>query len=392
MKKTLFLLALSSILLFFILPALADEAADITGQCEITVSNAQKSLASLTDGDYDTFWTSSHRGYIEIAAPEGEAIHGLYVSWSKFITDWCIQAPAADGSWQTVYTTEDQFYNQYIPLTDGYQRVRLTCLSPDYDHAVNVSELHVLGAGDVPSWVQQWKNFTGKADLVLLVTDPGDEYLFFGGLLPYYVAQGKEVMLCVIVNTSAVYKNQMLDGLWHCGMTNYPYIAYFKPRMYTSLREQYNAWSEIQFVRHVTRIVRIYEPDVLVTHAVDGEGIDGGHKACADAAMRAVTAAMDSKYDIGYGVELFGNWQLKKLYLHQYGSTRTTLDYSVPLDFFGGKTALEIAREAYAMQDYQKTLAKELPADGIFDGASFGLQFSDVGADEACNDLFENIP
>lgn len=388
MKKFFLLLAL---MLLVCLPALADDAADITAQCEITASNNRNSLKNISDGDYDTYWSSNHRGYIEIAAPEGEKLHGLYVSWAQFITNWCIQAPAANGKWENIYTTEDQFYNQYIPLTEGYERIRLTCQSPDYNHVVHVSELHVLSAGDVPSWVQTWENFTGKADLVLMVTDPGDEYLFFGGLLPHYVAQEKEVMLCVIVNTGSTYKSQLLDGLWHCGMTNYPYIAYFKPRMQTNLRAQYDTWSEVQFVRHVSRIVRIYEPDVLVTHALDGEGIDGGHKACSDAAIRSVTAAMDSNYDIGYGVQIYGNWQLKKLYLHQPGSSSTVLDYTQPLDFFGGKSAIEIAREAYAMQDYQKKLAETLPDDGIFNGAAFNLQFSDVGDDSSMHDLFENI-
>lgn len=388
MKKFFLLLAL---MLLVCMPALADDAADITAQCEITASNNRNSLKNISDGDYDTYWSSNHRGYIEIAAPEGEKLHGLYVSWAQFITNWCIQAPAANGKWETIYTTEDQFYNQYIPLTEGYERIRLTCQSPDYNHVVHVSELRVLSAGDVPSWVQTWENFTGKADLVLMVTDPGDEYLFFGGLLPHYVAQEKEVMLCVIVNTGSTYKSQLLDGLWHCGMTNYPYIAYFKPRMQTNLRAQYDMWSEVQFVRHVSRIVRIYEPDVLVTHALDGEGIDGGHKACSDAAIRSVTAAMDSNYDIGYGVQIYGNWQLKKLYLHQPGSGSTVLDYTQPLDFFGGKSAIEIAREAYAMQDYQKKLAETLPDEGIFNGAAFNLQFSDVGDDSSMHDLFENI-
>ncbi len=382
-------------LLFFTVSlsaALAEEAQDITAQCAITVSNNSSQIKLMFDQDYDTCWASNHRGYVEISSPGEQSIHGLYVSWGKFITDWCIQTcDGGDGQWRTIYATEDEFYNQYIPLPEGYRTLRIVCQSPDYEHVINISELHVLSAGDTPAWVQRWKTFEGKADLVLMVTDPGDEYLFFGGLIPHYVAQGREVMVCVIVNTGSAYKSQLLDGLWHCGMTNYPYIAYFKPRMASSLKAQYDAWSEIQFVRHVTRIVRIYKPDVMVTHAADGEGIDGGHRVCADAAMRAVTAAMDSHYDVGYGVALYGNWQPKKLYLHLYGDQRTVLDYDQPLTAFAGKTARQLAEEAYAMQDYQKKLADALPSEGIFDGSSYGLYFSSVGQDAQMNDLFENI-
>lgn len=389
MKKLLFTLLC---LMLCCAPALCEEAQDITARCEITASGNTKQLSHLFDGDYATEWTSSHRGYIEVTAPENEKLHGLYVSFGSFITNWCVEAQAADGSWATVYETEDQFYNHYIPLTEGYAAVRLKCMSPDYNHVLHVTELHVLGEGKVPAWVQQWQTFTGKADLVLMVTDPGDEYLFFGGLIPHYVAQDKEVMLCVIVNTASQYKSQLLDGLWHCGMTNYPYIAYFKPSMKATARQQYETWSEVQFVRHVTRIVRIYEPDVMVTHAKDGEGIDGGHRVCADAAIRAVKSAMDSKYDQGYGYKLYGNWQLPKLYLHAPLDGEVTLDYNQPLDFFGGKTALEIAREAYAMQDYQKKLADALRTDDVFNGAAFTLHSTEVGDDTHMNDLFENIP
>lgn len=388
MKKVLFLVLC---LMLLCLPALCEEAQDITDKCTITASENTKQLANLFDSDYTTEWVSAHRGYIEITAPEGDGVHGLYVSWGGFITNWCVEAQDENGKWGVIYETEDQFYNQYIPLPEGYQSVRLKCMAPDYNHVLHVTELHVLGAGEAPSWVQQWENFTGKADIVLMVTDPGDEYLFFGGLIPYYVAQEKEVMLCVIVNTASQYKSQLLDGLWHCGMTNYPYIAYFKPNMAATARQQYALWSEVQFVRHVTRIVRIYKPDVLVTHSQDGEGIDGGHRVCADAAIRSIASAMDSKYDVGYGYKLYGNYQLPKLYLHAPATGEVTLDYSEPLSYFNGKSAFEVANEAYMMQDYQKKMAETLRTDGVFNGAAFTLHASEVGTDTQKNDLFENL-
>ena len=388
MKKLLFALLC---LMLLSLPALAEDAQDITARCTITASNSSKDLPNITDGKYTTQWKSSRRGYLEITAPENEKIHGLYVSFGHFITNWCIEAQDESGNWVSVYETTDQFYNQYIPLTDGYDCIRFKCLTPDNDHALYVTELHVLGEGDVPSWVQQWKNFESKADLVLMVTDPGDEYLFFGGLIPYYIAQGKEVMLCVIVNTAAQYKSELLDGLWHCGMTNYPYIAYFRPNMEKTAKAQYERWSEVQFVRHVSRIVRIYEPNVLVTHSAGGEGIDGGHRVCADAAVRSVRLAMDDKYDQGYGYKIYGNYQLPKLYLHDPTDGEVTLDFNQPLDFYGGKTAFEIANEAYAMQSFQRKLSKELRTDGVFNGAAYTLRFTDVGEDTHKNDLFENI-
>lgn len=392
MKRFLLLLALS---LCICLPALGEEARDITPDCALEVSGHKSDMPLMTDGSYYTYWYCAKNGYVQITAPEGEPIHGLYISWGKYITRWELQSfDAAANAWQTVCTTEDEFYNQYIPLPEGYETLRLVNKTTD-GHELAVSELHVLGAGDIPAWVQQWRNFEGKADLVLLVTDPGDEYLFFGGLLPTYIAQGKEIMVCEIVNTIAAYKSQMLDGLWLCGLKNYPYMAYFRPNMTMGMQAQYDTWSQVQFVRHVSRIVRMYQPDVLVTHAKNGENIDGGHKVCADASIRSLTTAMDSKYDVGYGYANWGNWRVKKLYLHQTGSDQTVLDYDVPLDFYGGKTARQVAEEAYALQDYQVKSLKGRDityGEGVCDGSAYGLYYSEVGEDTGLGDLFENLP
>ena len=381
------------LILLACLPALAEEAQDITERCVIAVSQDKKNIAAMTDSDYYTYWTGKKNNYVEITAPAGEPLYGLYVSWGH-LTPWEARAfDAATGEWRTVYATEEAFYNQYIPLPEGYAAIRLVNTDKE-GYEMKVSELHVLGQGEVPGWVQRWKDFEGKADLVLLITDPGDEYLFFGGLLPTYIAQGKEIMLCECVNTIAAYKSQLLDGAWMCGLRNYPYMAYFRPNMSTTLQGQYDNWSEVQFVRHVSRIMRMYKPDVLVTHSKNGEGIDGGHRVCADAAIRSLTTAMDEKYDVGYGYANWGNWKVKKLYLHLYGDQETILDYDTPLDYYGGRTAREMAEEAYALQDYQRKSLKGRNltfGEGVCDGSAFGLAYSQVGEDTGAGDLFEHL-
>lgn len=389
MKKLLFCILL---LLAICLSAQAEEAADITGRCAFTVSQDKSNIGAMTDADYYSFWTGKKNAWVQIGAPDGEPLYGLYVCWGR-ITPWEAQAQDASGEWRTVYTSEDEFYHQYIPLPEGYSAVRLVNVSKD-GYEMKVSELRALGAGEVPGWVQQWRNFEGKADLVLLITDPGDEYLFFGGLLPTYIAQGKEIMLCECINTIAAYKSQLLDGAWNLGLRNYPYMAYFKPRMSNTLQGQYENWSEVQFVRHVSRIVRMYKPDVLVTHSKNGEGIDGGHKVCADASIRSLTTAMDELYDVGYGYANWGNWKVKKLYLHLYGDSETVLDYHQPLDYYGGRTADEMAQEAYALQDYQRKSLKGRDlkwGEGICDGSAYGLVYSEVGEDTGAGDLFEHL-
>ena len=168
-------------------------------------------------------------------------------------------------------------------------------------------------------------------------------------------------------------------------------MGVFKDIKNNSLGDSYGFWGEKPVVEYVTGLLRQYRPDVVVTHDKGGEYGHGAHRVCADAAIRSLTAAMDSKYDIGYGYKLYGNWQPKKLYLHLYGDCRTVIDYDQPLEAFGGKTANELAREAHAMQDYQKKHFPALTGEGVLDGSSFGLYFSAVGDDTGAGDLFEHI-
>ena len=85
MKKLLLALA---VLLLLCAPALAEEASDITADCALAVSAYKKDLPLMTDGDYYTYWACAKNGFVEITAPEGQQIHGLYVSWGKYITRW----------------------------------------------------------------------------------------------------------------------------------------------------------------------------------------------------------------------------------------------------------------------------------------------------------------
>ena len=68
-----------------------------------------------------------------------------------------------------------------------------------------------------------------------------------------------------------------------------------------------------------------------------------------------------------------------------------TLDYNQQLDFFGGKTAMEVAQEAYAMQSYQRKNVPQLRTDGFYNGAVYGLAYSNVGEDTVGGDMFENL-
>lgn len=88
----------------------------------------------------------------------------------------------------------------------------------------------------------------------------------------------------------------------------------------------------------------------------------------------------------------YGVWDTPKLYIHLYEENTLYLDWeNLKLSAFGGRTALEMAREGYRCHLSQQHWSFAVRTDGYGDCRCFGLYRSTVGADVQKNDLFENI-
>ena len=87
----------------------------------------------------------------------------------------------------------------------------------------------------------------------------------------------------------------------------------------------------------------------------------------------------------------YGLWQPHKLYLHLWPEGQLTFNWRQPLDAFGGKASLEIAKKAFEQHTSQQQGKYHILDSGRLDCRLFGLYWSDVGADEAMNDLMEHI-
>ena len=91
----------------------------------------------------------------------------------------------------------------------------------------------------------------------------------------------------------------------------------------------------------------------------------------------------------------YGTWTPLKTYIHLWGENQITLDTRTPLDSFGGRTAIEVAREAYKKHESQQW-CWFFVEDGVddptyqFSCAKFGLYKTSVGTDNN-NDFLENI-
>ncbi|MBQ5671614.1 MAG: PIG-L family deacetylase, partial [Oscillospiraceae bacterium] len=104
----------------------------------------------------------------------------------------------------------------------------------------------------------------------------------------------------------------------------------------------------------------------------------------------AVVAATDSSI-FPESAQVYGTWDTPKLYLHLYETNPIVMDWNMPLESYGGKTAMDVAREAFALHESQQGFFYVYGEGDDWDSRKFGLYRSTVGPDTVGGDVFENI-
>ena len=157
------------------------------------------------------------------------------------------------------------------------------------------------------------------------------------------------------------------------------------------MKDQYSRWGESAVQKLVTGWVRRFKPDVLITHDFKGEYGHGAHRVCADAAVKALSYATNpKKYRESY--QEYGAWDVPKCYIHLYMENVIDFDWRIPLEAFDGKTAFDVASEAFSRHISQQDTEYVVEDSGPCDCSVFGLYRSLVGPDTGKDDLFENLP
>ena len=376
--------------------ALAERGWDITEYCTVRVSGYHDHKKYMLDDRNMTMWRQPERNaWIEVKAPDGIKVGGVYLRWG--VAPVALQIDALDdlsGQWQAVQKVPTGFYNQYIQFDVPLNRFRIR---PQAEHAdFGLIKLQVLSPGYLPEDIQTWQPFEGKADLMVLVAHPDDELLFMGGVIPYYNTQlGKRVIVVYVARMNGFRLVEALDGLWRCGVRNYPELPnqQFSDQWVSTLPECLDIWQEDRLLSYVTEMIRKYRPDVIVTHDVNGEYGHGAHRACCWAARQCVEAAADPE-SYPESTAKYGPWQVKKAYIHLYQGDLGQIDFDwrQPLSAFDGKTAFEITDEAFHLHRSQASSGKYKVEDfGRYDNSLFGLYDSTVGPDTGMNDFFEHL-
>jgi len=89
-------------------------------------------------------------------------------------------------------------------------------------------------------------------------------------------------------------------------------------------------------------------------------------------------------------VQTYGTWDVPKTYLHLYEENEIFLDLRSPIEGMDGRTALEVATEAYKQHKSQQWCWFYVSDDYKYSCARFGLYRTTVGEDTG-DDMLENI-
>ena len=395
MKKFYTGLLLALLLLCASTAALAAEAVDITGECKFKVCYSGRKYTQMTDKKYTSYWESNSvmTPYITLTAPKETPIAGLYICFGNMPPSWEVQVSDDGDDWFKAVEGDTRFLHSYVPLPEPSRYVRVIVTS-EKKYTLRVNEIYALSEGELPDWVQVWEPTWEKADVMFVSTHPDDELIFFGGAIPTYaVEQGRRVVVAYFSYSNTTRSSELLNGLWHMGVRNYPVLGPFRDGKAKNINEAYkNVGGKSKVNEWFVGLYRQYQPEVVVVQDVDGEYGHTQHRIVSEAALAAIPLAANEDEYTDLTVA-YGTWEVRKLYRHLWPEQQIIFDWNVPLESMNGYTSLELADEAYRI--YHKTQASSgfsvMETGAEYDNRVFGLVHSTVGDDVAHNDFLENI-
>ena len=363
-----------------------ETAQDVTGQTRSATKEDGRAVRRTRDGNLQTYAEYEAEETYSLVWDAAAAVRTAYVKWYA-LPDCAILVQSDEtGEELSRETLLEPNYNDSYAILPEARGLSLLCES-----GMRIAEVSLYSAGVLPEGMYDWLPPYEKADLLVVSAHCDDEFIFFGGTIPYYAGErGLAVQIAYMANGDRARVDEALNGLWHAGVRNAPVFMPLKDVYTETLRHALLNWGEEETTETLVGLIRRFQPEVIVTHDLDGEYGHGAHMATAACMLNAVPLAADETV-FPDSVATYGVWQTQKLYLHLYPEHAITMDWNQPLAAFGGKTALEVANEAYHMHVSQLEYHSNVYADGDYSSLNYGLAFSAVGWDEAKDDFFEHI-
>jgi len=349
-------------------------------QLNVTVYLYGKPEDDLTDDSVSTFYRIHEDETITLSTENGELIESLYVIWNEPPEEWKLGEQLCG---------QNGYIHEYVKLDSPASELTINARQ-----GAKLCDVYAFAAGPMPDWVQVWQEPWDDADLLLMPTHADDEYIFFGGMIPYYgVELGYKVQVVYLTShwTEQPRPHELLNGLWTVGMRNYPVIGPFNDLMFENRFAAERRYSSEKAEEFQVEMIRRFRPSVVIGHDLDGEYGHGMHGFNIYALLDSIERAAEAN-EFPESAAQYGAWDTPKMYVHLYEENQITLDWYVQLESFGGKTAIEVAQEGYEQHESQQQWQFHVYGEGEqYDSRLFGLYRSTVGADVKGGDVFENI-
>ena len=256
-------------------------------------------------------------------------------------------------------------------------------------HGMSLTRLALYSEGVLPEPFYHWQYAAGHLDYLVISTHPDDDVLYMGGVVPIYGGERGYTGTVVFVTTpNRLRVHEAVLGVRTMGGETYPLFIGFHDVTDEHMKEHINMFLSDAVTLSLVRIFRQQRPLVVFTHDVNGEYGHWQHKVVSASTVEACKLAADESYDPASAAE-FGVWEVKKCYLHLYAEDPLVLDVNAPLVSFGGKSAMEVAREAFLKHGSQQTGRFRVQADwDPYPISQLGMAYGTV---EAGTDAFDNI-
>ncbi len=364
-------------------------AAELTKTCTLSLTGtAQGQEELLVDGQLGTACTLAAGDALTIQSDEDMGT--VHLRFCQLDSAFLLAARGRSGLPRLRFLRTDRIVLN-VSLGTGCRQVRLLPLQRE----MSLCETAVFGPGPLPTEVPQPEASLQKADFLLVSTHPDDEWVYLGGVYPTYGGErGYQGAVVYMTLPSWERAQESVDGLWIGGVKTHPFFLGFPDIRKGAPRREKAVLNREDVTLALVRLYRRIRPLVVVTQdPKNGEYGHWQHKLSAGAAFDAVQLAADPAYDPESAAQ-YGTWTVMKLYQHfAQGISTLVLDVDTPLERYGGRTALQVANDAFmAHKTQQKTKYRPGAADRTKgDIRHFGLTWSTVGADTGA-DLFEHIP
>lgn len=362
------------------------EAADITGDCKYWVSEGK--VSPMTDAMINTAWQPKGKtAEVRFGFPEGAGY--IMIDWYDDPTGYVFTQLDGDLNPIATSTEKDAFGSIYqvFRLDPAARNASLLLTQPGQA----IHKVRIYSQGELPADVKDFTAPHEDCDLLVISAHQDDEWIFFGGIIPYYEqVRGKNVQVMYMADCKRLRKAEALNGLWASGSKIYPEFLNLMDQNIDSYDQTLEDWGGTQVVvERLVEQIRRYKPEVILTHDWNGEYGHNQHKVTARHMHTAIEAAASPAL-FPESAEKYGAWQVKKLYLHLAKSDVIDFEWNTPYDQLGGRTPLQVAQRAYEEHPSQHKYY-QVKDGGKYDNSVFGMTYSVVGGDLLHVDLFENI-